>query len=160
MSSIMIKKVWKDKLDKHEPTFSGDVIDTTSLQLESLCAFMSTLGYTPNVPEEITNIKDFYGEYGFIYQPYVLRSIQPKFISLEMAVSLHNGSCIMKCYDRGYSWKTLSNPSITLLDKTLNLALSQGSLVETVYVQYSKKKKAWTAMKHRVQFTPDSSKVE
>lgn len=156
MSSIRIKNVWKDRLDKHEPEFYGDVLDTTSLQLESLRAFMSTLGYTPNVPEGITNIKDFYGEYGFIY---VLRRIQPRFISLEMAVSLHNGSCILVTRDSGDSWKTLSNPSITVWDKTLSLAYG-ACLVEGVYVQYSKKKKAWTAMKHRVQFTPDSSKVE
>lgn len=158
MSSIRIKKAWKDKLNKHEPEFYGDVIDTTPLQLESLCAFMCTLGYTPNIPDEVTNIKDFYGEYGFIYQPYVLRSIEPKFISLRGAVSLHNGSCSMKRFHGGW-WVTKSNYYYAVWEKTLNLAYTS-RLVETVYVQYSKKKKAWTTMKHRVQFTPDSSKVE
>lgn len=158
MSSIRIKKIWKDRLNKHEPTFSGDVVDTTSLQLESLCTFMSTLGYAPNVPEEITDIKDFYGEYGFIYQPHVLRSIEPKFISLRSAVSLHNGSFSMKRF-HGSWWVTKSNYYYAVWAKTPSLA-EDARLVKTVYVQYSKKKKAWTAMKPRVQFTPDSSKVE
>lgn len=107
---------WKTGETNHE-------MDTTHIQMASLDEMMSAYGY---VPRRLPNFPEFHdGRFGYYLSDRSCKnSMYPTFISLQDAVSIHNGN--------GYK----GNPFRRLGDR-MSFAL-QSRIVEQVAVQRDK----------------------
>lgn len=102
---------------------SAHPMDTTHIQMASLDEMMSAYGYVPRRLPEFPEVKD--GRFGYVLAfPSSAKICRPTFLSLENAVSIHNGN--------GY----LGNPFRRLGDR-MCFAL-RNRIVEQVAVQRDK----------------------
>lgn len=112
-------------------------MDTTHIQMSSLDEMMSAYGYVPRRLPNFPEVKD--GRFGYqLAFPCCKKVCRPLFMSLQEAVSIHNGN--------GYK----GNPFRRLGDR-MSFAL-HNRIVQQVAIQYNKSKRNLTTSKRWVKF--------
>lgn len=128
---------WKHKLNKIQSTYR--------LQVESLRSFLDVIGY-----ECLHNSKTHTWH---ICRKRWIKSNNPDFISLDLAVALHNGNCLFRTGDS--LWKL--GHSISVEGSVLQKAHKE-KIVETIYLQRNRGE--WVAQKHLIKFNEPESMLE